>query len=424
MRQEAESCVAADPTVVQLRIHNAISRRTSCVTDSHGRNYPALFLLVLLISCSGPVEPGAFANGKGTTGSEVQSDEERAKRKTSLLSRSHDPSVGSNKRRMSDSASKPSETPPYPFLKLDVDPALQISAFVRRVFQDQSGNLWFGTNGDGVCRYDGDALEYFSINEGFGGVAVRGIVEDKEGNVWFGTERGLTKHDGQSFTNFTEKDGLIDNDVWSIVIDNKGEIWIGTLQGVSRFDGRVFVPFALPEAEPDPMRGVTSGKIVHSIMEDSKGNMWFGTGGGAYIYDGKSLSNLSEEDGLCHNSVNCILEDKDGNIWFATHHNGVCRWDGKSFTHFTAEDGVNGTEAWNLYEDQSGHVWFPIENFGVYRYDGKSFTNFQKKQGLTSNAIQCTFEDREGRFWLGGWMGLFRYDGKSIFSVGKNGPWQ
>ena len=75
----------------------------------------------------------------------------------------------------------------------------QISAFVRRIFQDKSGNLWFGTNGDGVIRYDGDSLEYFSINEGFGGVAVRGIVEDKKGNVWFVTNGGVTKYDGESF---------------------------------------------------------------------------------------------------------------------------------------------------------------------------------------------------------------------------------
>lgn len=122
----------------------------------------------------------------------------------------------------------------------------QLSPFVRRVFQDRSGNLWFGTNGDGVVRYDGDVLEYFSITEGLGGVAVRGIVQDKEGNIWFGTEGGITKYDGKSFTNFTEKDGLANNDVWSIVIDSKGIIWIGTLQGVSRFDGKQFTPFALP----------------------------------------------------------------------------------------------------------------------------------------------------------------------------------
>ena len=70
-----------------------------------------------------------------------------------------------------------------------------------------------GTNGDGVARYDGDTLEYFSQYAGFGGAAVRGIVEDKEGNVWFGTSGGLTKYDGVSFTNYTTKNGLVDNDI-------------------------------------------------------------------------------------------------------------------------------------------------------------------------------------------------------------------
>ena len=185
-------------------------------------------------------------------------------------------------------SAKPKENEPRG-IQLTSNSDEQLSPFVRRIFQDKSGNLWFGTNGDGVVRYDGSALEYFSINEGFGGVAVRGIVQDKEGNIWFGTERGITKYDGESFTNFTEKDGLVNNNVWSIVIDRKGIIWIGTLQGVSRFDGKMFTPFELPESEPDPTMGVTSAKIVRCIMEDSKGKMWFATNGGAYIYDGKKL---------------------------------------------------------------------------------------------------------------------------------------
>lgn len=315
-------------------------------------------------------------------------------------------------------------------LQAILDSDTLISPFVRRIFQDKSRNLWFGTQGDGVARYDGDTLEYFSVEEGFGGVVVRGMVEDAAGNVWFGTERGITKYDGTSFTNFTKKDGLIHNDVWSLAIDRKGIIWIGTLQGVSRFNGKVFTPFDLPETEPDPNRGVTSARIVHSIMEDSHGKMWFGTNGGAYIYDahlpsgqGGSLSNISTKDGLPDNSVNDILEDKDGNIWFATHYNGVCRWDGTSFTRMPTKERDSGTEAWSLYEDHSGSIWFPVESFGVYRFDGESLTNFHEEDGLASGAIQCTFEDREGRLWFGGWMGLFRYDGKSFFSITKYGPW-
>lgn len=301
------------------------------------------------------------------------------------------------------------------------EPAYQIdgrlSQFIRRIFQDKNGDMWFGTNGDGVIRYNGDTLEYFSLDEGFGGLAVRGIAGDSKGNVWFGTERGLTVYNGTSFSNFSEKDGLIHNDVWSLLIDRNGTIWVGTLGGVCYFDGKAFTHFALPEAEPDSLRGVTSAWIVHSIMEDSKGNIWFGTNGGAYKYDGSSLTNISTADGLCHNSVNCILEDVDGNFWFATHHQGICRWDGKTFTQISEADGVKGIEAWDLYADTSGNIWFPTEGFGVYRYNGRSFSNFHHAQGLTSDAIQCTFEDNKGVLWAGGYNGLFRSDGQRFHVV-------
>jgi len=325
----------------------------------------------------------------------------------------------------------------------DIDPDApliedQITRFVRRIFEDSTGAMWFGTNGDGVIRCAGPlvkralalgwfpegALEYFSINEGFGGVAVRGIVEDAQGNVWFGTEGGVTRYDGHSFTNYTEADGLASNDVWSIAIDRDGLIWVGTLEGISRFDGEEFTPFAIPDAEPDPLRGVTSAKIVHSIMEDSKGRMWFGTGGGAYVFDGQSLTNISAKDGLCGDSVNCILEGRDGTMWFATHHTGVCSWDGAAFTHFDEDHGVEGIEAWSLLEDSAGNVWFPVEHSGVYRFDGKTFTNFAKKDGLASPGVQCVFEDRAGRIWAGGWLGLYCFDGTSFTNVTATEPGQ
>ena len=74
---------------------------------------------------------------------------------------------------------------------------------MRRIQQDRHGHLWLGTNGDGVARWNGVQLDWFSLAEGFGGVAVRGIVEGPDGNIWFGTEGGLTEFDGKTFTNFT-----------------------------------------------------------------------------------------------------------------------------------------------------------------------------------------------------------------------------
>lgn len=296
----------------------------------------------------------------------------------------------------------------------------QVLTVARRTFQDSRGNLWFG--GDGASRYDGESLEHFPVNEEFG-VSIRGMTEDQAGNVWFATSGGLSKYDGESFTRFTEADGLASDGVWSIAIDRSGTIWAGTLEGVSRLNGDVFTPFDIPEAEPDLSGGFASGKVIRSIMEDSRGRMWFGTNGGAYVYDGESLTNISEQDGLCNNSVNAIREDKKGRFWFATHHQGVCRMEGTSFTHVTKEDGVIGTEAWDIYEDRSGNIWFPMENSGVYRYDGESFANFHTEEGLDIGAVQSTYEDKEGRLWAGGAGGLYRYDGRRFINVTKNGPW-
>ncbi len=38
-----------------------------------------------------------------------------------------------------------------------------VRAFVRTIHQDRKGNYWFGTNGDGIIRYDGRILEKITI---------------------------------------------------------------------------------------------------------------------------------------------------------------------------------------------------------------------------------------------------------------------
>ena len=38
-----------------------------------------------------------------------------------------------------------------------------VREFVRTMYQDRKGNYWFGTNGNGIIRYDGQTLEKISI---------------------------------------------------------------------------------------------------------------------------------------------------------------------------------------------------------------------------------------------------------------------
>jgi ligand-binding sensor domain-containing protein len=301
---------------------------------------------------------------------------------------------------------------------------LQIGEFVRRIFLDKAGHLWFGTNSYGLCRFDGKQLTRIRPEDGLAGHQTTGIIQDRNGHLWFATNGGVSRYDGKTFTNYGKADGLTDPYAWTIMEDRKGTIWVGTLGGAYRFDGKKFARFDIPAAkEIDETRGIQSTKLIAHIMEDRKGNLWFATAGaGIYRYDGKTLTNLSTKDGLSNNFVNCIVEDRRGDIWIATHHGGVCRYDGKTVTRIAEKDGVRGVEAWSIYEDRHGHIWFTLEGTGIYRYDGKSYTHFGEQQGVP-HAIQCFGEDGKGRMLVGGYGGLFRQAGTKFINVTESGPW-
>lgn len=318
----------------------------------------------------------------------------------------------------------------------------QISQYIRRMFQDKAGNIWFGTNGDGVCRYDGVRFEYFTTYQGLAGNAVRAILQDDDGNIWFATNGGISRFDGNSFTNFTTENGLAHNEVWSMLRDKTGSFWFGTEGGISRFDPKkndfgekIMTNFALPVANlKDAPRAYQAPKLINNIIQDKKGIIWFGSNGnGVYRYDGKILSNVSEKDGLCNNFVQSILEDKAGNMWFATRFGGVSKFDGKNFTTFSEKEGLSNNFAWTLMEDKFGYIWLASAGGGITRFSpsaarrsdsletgGKTLINFSKKDGLGNLFVQSILEDKNGQLWFGTSGGVYRLFGKTFVNFIKN----
>ena len=204
---------------------------------------------------------------------------------------------------------------------------------IRCMLQDKSGNLWFGTDGGGVSKYDGQSFTHFTEKQGLSNNDVSSILEDKSGNLWFGTSGGVSKYDGKSFTHFTEKEGLSDNKVYSILEDKSGNLWFGTYGGVSKYDGQSFTHFTEKEG--------LSNNVVLSILEDNSdshrnGNLWFGTRFGLSVLSKAKVFEINDkvksgsinerdvffkkynyDDGFY--GVGCngksILQDKNGTIW-------------------------------------------------------------------------------------------------------------
>src|ERR1041385_3748732 len=65
------------------------------------------------------------------------------------------------------------------------------------VFQDKKNNYWFGSNGQGVYRYDGKNIIRFTTKDGLSSNSIRKIQEDKSGNIYFTTVDGISEFDGQ-----------------------------------------------------------------------------------------------------------------------------------------------------------------------------------------------------------------------------------
>ena len=89
------------------------------------------------------------------------------------------------------------------------------------IFQDRGSFLWFGTDGGGISRYDGDKFVNFTTDDGLISNSVWAIHQDREGFLWFGTNGGISRYDGDKFVNFTIDDGLISNSVWAIHQDRE-----------------------------------------------------------------------------------------------------------------------------------------------------------------------------------------------------------
>lgn len=310
----------------------------------------------------------------------------------------------------------------------------QIAEYIVAAFEDSKGNLWFGTNGQGVARHDGTSLRYFSIGEGLIGDVVTGIAEDRDGNLWFGTHTGASRYDGKTFTGFGNAEGLLGSGC-KVLVDRNGGVWAGTSDGAFRYDGKRFNAFELPIPVIDtPSYKMESGK-VWDLFEDSNGNLWFGRDGyGACKYDGAAFTHFTKADGLCSNNVASIVEDAQGNIWFGSitsdfppiNEGGVARYYGKSFTRFPDVKGLTANDIYNLYTDGSGNIWIGAIRVGAYRYDGQSFTLFDKtdRPDLTTYfGIQAFVEDRHGTLWFGFSGGLFRFNGSSFVNVTQGGPW-
>ncbi len=101
---------------------------------------------------------------------------------------------------------------------------------------DKEGNVWCGTWGGGLSRFDGEKFINFSVKDGLLSNYVLTLVVGPNGDIWAGTDMGINRFDGKKFTKYTKEDGLLSNFTFVLSFDEKGRLWAGGQGGVTRID--------------------------------------------------------------------------------------------------------------------------------------------------------------------------------------------
>jgi ligand-binding sensor domain-containing protein len=157
---------------------------------------------------------------------------------------------------------------------------------IKVIVRDRRGNMWVGTDGDGLFRFSGDQMTAYRTRDGLINNQIRAIFEDRNGVIWVGTTTGLSRLQNGKFTNYSTHEGLSNNRIMCLGEDTNGNLWVGSRGGISRFREGHFTNLGQAEGLPDD--------YVFNLLDDGRGRFWLSSGRGICHVDQADLNAVAD----------------------------------------------------------------------------------------------------------------------------------
>ena len=308
--------------------------------------------------------------------------------------------------------------------------------FITAIIEDNEGNIWFGTKGAGIIKYDPTSLTTKVIDQGLSSNNISTLCVNNDGKLWIGTDKGITIYDPQKEKTLhilNTENGLISDNIQCMITALKNEIWVGTEDaGIIRFYiSESFSYDNLKANNGDIIQnirikdGLTSDNI-NTIYQDNELNIWIGTkdhGVNQFISTSFSenyqllapgrINIFSNKFELKHYHANVFSQDREGNIWIGSE-NGLNKYMGALFKMYNQNDNLIDNLVWSVLADSKGNLWFGTAkgvskfsfpaipgNQDKKRYNDPIVENYTVENGLSENIVISIFEDMQGNIWFG-----------------------
>ncbi|NQU55170.1 MAG: hypothetical protein HQ522_21845 [Bacteroidetes bacterium] len=296
---------------------------------------------------------------------------------------------------------------------------------------DFKGNLWVGTQNNGLFKYQPISFKlknytFSTLSNSISSNTVRTILQARDGIIWIGTMDGLFKYQPEANTFEVLKsernnpESLNNNVIYSLFEDYSGIIWVGTyLGGINKLDPiqsrfPKFNNFSPPGDNQD------SYNIVRSICTDNKETIWIGTSKGLIEVNQNNINSTLKQSKLYFNNVEVGgLLFTDQGLFAGTDKGLFLRKGQGQFINLSPrilqQTGFNIQRFSSAIIDDNKNIWFTNPT-GLFKYNPEQdeFRVYNPK-GPDGEEIQHhgigLFEDFSGKIWIGTFNGrLYTFD--------------
>ena len=256
---------------------------------------------------------------------------------------------------------------------------------VKSICSDEKGFLWMGGY-TGLYKYDGTEFEKYQINDR--SVTVNDIVQDEDGNLWIGTNGdGIYCFDGESFTECKMDQKLDGADIiLKLLIDTEGNLFAGTKNGFYRID-QDYTAHCYEGTENQVFQDVKELDSGEKLLIEKTGRMYLLDKAETEINEIK-LSEKTDEP-------RCSTSGKDGFFYVGTTGSSILKISNTGEVQQVIDaDGLSSIN--EIYEFQSGKYWICSDTgIGFLEND-----KVKKQQFQMNDSVEEVCTDYQGNYWF------------------------
>lgn len=287
---------------------------------------------------------------------------------------------------------------------------------VHSVFADSKNNLWFTPDNGLLVLTENHQLQRHLLPGISKHSDISCFYEDDCSNIWIGTlGNGLYRYDRRTSRIFKVRISPDKSEFQNIIsISGRADtIWIATFGGVFKTTkNNCEEGTPLLNSEQNKAEQQVGRFYGYHVFIDSKGKTWMATdGNGLACYDKQKVKYFDVTPFSKENVVYSITEDKEGCLWLSIHQGGLLRFDGNQFRQFTVKDGLKSNDVRSVIHDGNGHLVLTYEN-GLDFFDTKTgFVYSPGKEFGFENInpdLNAVTLDYRGNIWIGTKNGIIR----------------